>query len=76
MYFPIQDRTLPVLSWGSRPLKSPTKGRKPDLVFTPEQLIGRVWSGVKILLLSVNFVFRTYMVLNGSPENQFSEFIL
>lgn len=25
MYFPIQDRTLPVLSWGSRPLKSPLK---------------------------------------------------
>lgn len=76
MYFPIQDRTLPVLFWGSRPLKSPTKGRKPDLVFTPEQLIGRVWSGVKILLLSVNFVFRSYVVLNGSPEDQFSEFIL
>lgn len=76
MYFPIQDRTLPVLSWGSRPLKFPTKGRKPDLVFTPEQLIGRVWSGVKIVLLSVNFIFRSYVVLNGSPKNQFSEFIL
>lgn len=76
MCFPIQDRTLPVLSWGNRPLKSPTKGRKPDLVSVPEQLIGRVWSGVKILLLSVNFVFRSYMVLDGSPENQFSEFIL
>lgn len=75
MCFPIQDRTLLILSWGNRPLKSPTKERKLDLVFTVEQLIGRVWSGVKILLLSVNFVFRSYMVLNASPENQFSEFL-
>lgn len=50
--------------------------KEENLIFIPEQLIGRVWSDVKILLLSVNFVFRTCMVLNGSPENQFSEYIL
>lgn len=64
-----------ILYWNTSSVlgpKNPTEERKPHLVFSLEQLIERVWSGVKILLLSVNFVFRSYMVLNGSLENQFS----
>lgn len=58
-----------VLSWGKRLLRTLSKGRKCDSIITLEQMAGRVLSGFKITLLSVNCVLKSYSFESKSRKS-------